>query len=314
VDRKTEEAIDLWALRAKGGSQAISFQPGNTSALLGALSPEAQRRDSMNKMLAAAFDDERTAYEGLAALKELHKNGDISLYATAVVTKDAAGTVSVKQTADAGPQGTALGLLTGGVVGVLAGPVGVAAGAYVGALTGALFDLNNAGIDANFLDDLSKALSPGKTAVLADIDEAWTTPVDAKLVPLGALVFRRLRSEVAEDQLVRERADFEAELRQLQEELKQARAQDKAAIQKEIDTVTRKIEIIGQQAKDRAAQLKAATDAKVASLTTQMKQAGEKQKARIEKRIAEARADFKGRNEKLESAQEALYEATLPAR
>ena len=56
----------------------------------------------MNKMLVAVFDTERAAYEGLHALKELHNEGDITLYATAVLVKDAAGTVSVKQTADRG--------------------------------------------------------------------------------------------------------------------------------------------------------------------------------------------------------------------
>ena len=54
----------------------------------------------MNKMLVAVFDTEPAAYEGLNALKELHADGDITLYATAVLVKDSSGAVSVKQTAD----------------------------------------------------------------------------------------------------------------------------------------------------------------------------------------------------------------------
>ena len=65
----------------------------------------------MNKMMVAVFDTESAAYEGLHALKELHREGDITLYATAVLTKDFAGIVSVQQTADRGPLGTALGVL-----------------------------------------------------------------------------------------------------------------------------------------------------------------------------------------------------------
>ena len=57
---------------------------------------------AMNKMLVAVFDTEPAAYEGLHALKDLHEDGDITLYATAVLVKDSAGTVSVKQTADRG--------------------------------------------------------------------------------------------------------------------------------------------------------------------------------------------------------------------
>ena len=42
----------------------------------------------MNKMLVAVFDTEPAAYEGLNALTELHADGDITLYATAVLVKD----------------------------------------------------------------------------------------------------------------------------------------------------------------------------------------------------------------------------------
>jgi hypothetical protein len=37
----------------------------------------------MNKTLVAVFNTEPAADEGLSALKELHKNGDLTLYATA---------------------------------------------------------------------------------------------------------------------------------------------------------------------------------------------------------------------------------------
>ena len=57
----------------------------------------------MNKMLVAVFNSETLAFEGLSALKDLHKDGDITLHATAVLSKDASGQVSLKQTADGGP-------------------------------------------------------------------------------------------------------------------------------------------------------------------------------------------------------------------
>ena len=59
-----------------------------------------------------------------------------------------------------------------------------------------------------FVDDVSKALTPGKAAVIADMEESWTTPVDAGCTSYGGIVFRRLRSEVVEDQLNREAAAF----------------------------------------------------------------------------------------------------------
>lgn len=71
----------------------------------------------------------------------------------------ACAAASVKQAAERGPIGTALGMLTGSMVGLLAGPVGLAVGASLGGLTGLIFDLNKSGIDVQFVDDVSKALT-----------------------------------------------------------------------------------------------------------------------------------------------------------
>src|SRR5271166_2257777 len=189
----------------------------------------------MDKMLVAVFETESSAFEGLDALRDLHGSGDITLYASAVVVKDKAGKFDVRQTADEGPVGTAVGLVTGSLIGILGGPAGLALGASLGGLTGMLFDLDSSGVGAGFLDEVSKALSPGKAAVLAEIEESWTTPVDTRLHKLGGVILRRLRSEVVEDQLVRESAAFEADLKTLQDDLKHADAENRAAIQKNID-------------------------------------------------------------------------------
>jgi len=263
----------------------------------------------MNKMLVAVFNNDTQAYEGLTALKELHREGDITLYASAVLSKDTSGKVNMKQTVDDGPVGTALGMLTGSMVGLLAGPVGLAVGATYGALTGLLFDLNNAGIDVQFVDDVSKALSPGKAAVLADVDEDWRTPVDARIGKLNGVVFRRLRSEVAEDQLTREAAAFKADVQQLEEELAEAHADHKAAIQKQIDDAKTKLQVTRDLVQKRVDQTKREADAKIASLQEQLKQASARHKARIEKRIAEIRASLEAKNAKLKEAGRLVAEA-----
>lgn len=85
-----------------------------------------------------------------------------------------------------------------------------------------------------------------------DGEETWVTPVDMKIGRLGGLALRRLRSEVAEDQLARERAAFDAELKQLQDELAPASADHKAALQKEIETVKSRIDVTRAQARARA--------------------------------------------------------------
>ena len=265
----------------------------------------------MNKMLVAVFDTEPAAYEGLSALEDLHREGAITLYATAVIAKDAAGTVSVKKQAERGTVGGALGLLTGSLLGLMAGPVGVAVGAYAGGLTGLSFDLVRFGIGADFLDEMSQALTPGKVAVLAEVEETWVTPVDTRLGKLGAAVFRRGRSEVVEDQLTREAAALDAELKQLQEELAQASADAmrKAALQKEIEDVRHKLEAKRDQAEARQEQATSEVAARIDALRVQVQQVSDRQKAKTEQRIAEIEVDYKARRVKLDQAQKLIKEA-----
>ncbi len=90
----------------------------------------------MNKMLVAVFETESAAFEGLSALKDLHRDGDVTLYASAVIVKDKTGKINLKQAAEDGPVGTALGLLSGSLIGILGGPAGLAIGAAAGGLAG----------------------------------------------------------------------------------------------------------------------------------------------------------------------------------
>jgi uncharacterized membrane protein len=263
----------------------------------------------MNKMLISVFDTEASAFEGLNALRELHRAGDITLYASAVVAKDKTGKIAVRQAADDGPVGTAVGLLTGGMIGILGGPAGLAIGAALGGFTGFLFDLDQSGIGATFLDDVSKTLTAGKAAVLAEVAESWTTPVNTRLHAHGGVVFRRLRSEVVEDQIARESAAFEADLKALQADLKHAVAEDRAAIEKDIEHAKRQIAVTQAHAKARLDQARAETDARIKALQDQAQGATDRAKARIEKRIAEARADFQARSNKLEQAWKLTKEA-----
>ena len=66
----------------------------------------------MDRMLVVVFDNESKAYEGKKALLQLDDEGSISLYAYAVLAKNADGTASVKQGDDSGPIGSLVVTLT----------------------------------------------------------------------------------------------------------------------------------------------------------------------------------------------------------
>jgi uncharacterized membrane protein len=263
----------------------------------------------MNKMIVVVFENESSAYEGLNALKDLHMEGSITLYSTAVLNKDDSGEVQIKQAADKGLVGTAIGMATGSLIGVLAGPVGLFVGASLGGLTGVMVDINEAGVDAGFVEDVSNALSPGKYAVLAEIDEMWLTPVDTRMSALDGLVFRRLRSEVEDDQLIRESEAFDKELQELENELAEANEETKAAISVQIDNTKKKLQAINQRTKDKLDKTTAEGKAKVDALKQQMADAKENRKAKMEKRKTELEAEYAERSAKLEQSWQLTKEA-----
>ncbi|MEY8874979.1 MAG: hypothetical protein AB9M60_00605, partial [Leptothrix sp. (in: b-proteobacteria)] len=94
----------------------------------------------MNKLLVAIFDAETAAAAGLSALRGLHAAGDITLYATGVLARDAQDGVSVVKAIDPGPIGLASGLAVGSLIGLLGGPADVAIGAVTGGVAGLVRD------------------------------------------------------------------------------------------------------------------------------------------------------------------------------
>jgi len=217
----------------------------------------------MDRMLVVVFDNENKAYEGKKALLQLDGEGSIGVYGYAVLAKNADGSASIKQGDDVGPIGSLVGTSLGSLIGVLAGPVGLAVGAGAGLLAGGAADVNNVGIGYDFIDDVSKVLSPNRFAVIAEVDEDWTTPVDTRMESLGGTVFRRALSEVREQIHDENVTAMKADLAQLKAEHAKAQADRKAKLQERINQLDSKVQAQLQNAKDRREALQRKSHAKV---------------------------------------------------
>ncbi len=255
-------------------------------------------------MLVAGFDSDTAAFDGLSALRDLHRAGDITLYGWAVIVKDKVGKISVRQAPEEGgaPLGAALGLLTDKLLKALRGPAGLAIGASLPGLTGFLFDLDMSRLGPKFLDQVASSLTPGKAAVLAEVDESSTARIDERLRKLGGMVIRRLPTEIIEDQLVAESAGFEAKLKALDHKLKQALAENRAAIQKDVEDAEKQRKAAQDRARARLRQVGTEMAAKLQVLQDQAKGAGDRAKAQIERRIADLEANLNLRSSKLSQA------------
>jgi len=217
----------------------------------------------MDRMLVVVFDNETKAYEGKKALMQLDAEGSISVYAYAVLSKHADGSATIKQGDDTGPLGTLVGTSLGSLIGLLGGPVGVAIGAASGFAIGGVADLNNARIGADFIDDVNKQLLPNKVAVVAEIEEDWTTPVDTRMEPIGGIVFRRALADV-EHEIHEENVNaMKADLAQMKAEHAKARADLKAKLQEKINQLDTKIQAQLQRAKERREAAERQAQAKV---------------------------------------------------
>jgi uncharacterized membrane protein len=217
----------------------------------------------MDRMLVVVFDNEVKAYEGKKALLQLDGEGSISVYAYAVLAKHADGTASVKQGDDSGPIGTLLGTSFGSLVGLLGGPVGLAIGASVGVLAGSAVDLHDVGIGEDFIDDVTKVLTPNKVAVVAEIEEDWTTPLDTRMEAIGGTVFRRALSDVKHTLHDENVAAMKADLAQMKAEHAKAHADRKAKLQEKINQLDSKIQTQLQKAKERRETAERQAQAKV---------------------------------------------------
>jgi hypothetical protein len=125
----------------------------------------------------------------------------------------------------------------------------MAVGAAAGMAGGAAADLDNARIGSDFVDDVNKVLTPNKVALVAEIEEDWTTPVDTGMEAIGGKVYRRALSEVTKNVNKEDRDAMKADLAQMKAEHAKASAERKSRLQEKINQLDSKIQ--GWEQKDR---------------------------------------------------------------
>jgi uncharacterized membrane protein len=265
----------------------------------------------MSKFVVAIFPSEAKAYEGTRALDELHAEGCLTVYGSAVLAKDANGQLSVKQAADQGPLAVGVGALAGTLIGLLGGPVGAAIGYGSGAMVGALSDIYNSGVSVDFVNSVSEKLTPGKTAVIAEVAEDWVTPLDTRMEAIGGIVMREWRSDFEDEQIEREVNARKADLAKLKEEFASAAEEQRAKLKAQMDAAQTKLSAVAKRAQGRIDQLQeqAQAQAEIKGMQDQATKANRDTKAKLDRQIAEAQAEYKRRSDKLKQAWQLTKEA-----
>jgi uncharacterized membrane protein len=187
-------------------------------------------------VLAINFTDDGNAYEALTTLKELDAQGQVELEGAAVVLRAEDGSIAIKdEVGDIGYEGAATGGVVGLIVGILGGPIGVLIGGATGVLVGSLFDLDDVDETESVLGEMSRAVRPGHSAVLAVVDEQSPEVIDAAMLRLNGAVLRLplidVEAEIAAAEEAQRAAKKEARkaLREARREQRKEKIQAKLA-------------------------------------------------------------------------------------
>lgn len=154
----------------------------------------------MSSLVVVAFESQDEAEKVLSSLKAQTKYNNISFDDTAVVSKDAAGKVHVKNNVSHGTMtatgvGALLGLLLGGLLFPLGG---LLIGAGGGALVGRFMKL---GVDGDFVKEVSASLQPDSSALFVLVHDANPAVVRAVLEEHHGKIIQTTLSTEAEESL-----------------------------------------------------------------------------------------------------------------
>lgn len=92
--------------------------------------------------------------------------------------------------------------------------------------------------------EVEQKLEQGKAAVIAEIEEDWVTPLDARMNALGAVVICKTRSAVMSEQIERQVAEHKAEMTELKSEIGQSVGDAKIRLQSKFDAATTKLNAV----------------------------------------------------------------------
>jgi uncharacterized membrane protein len=148
----------------------------------------------MSDLVVITFDRRDDAAAALAAMRTMEREGQVKLTDSAVVVKDADGTVDIWNEASSGAEtgavvGGAIGLLTTFMFPVVGAVAGAAAGAWVGSKFG------GGSVDGGFVKDVGEGLQPGKSALFLMVAGADAAAFRAALEPFEGRVYQTTLSE-----------------------------------------------------------------------------------------------------------------------
>lgn len=149
-----------------------------------------QKLKKMEKLITIIFDSEERAIEASKAIEQLAVNKDIAVAELYIISKNEEGNVSVRDSQNKEISHSIINTLADGVIGLLGGPLTVLAGLTKGAFSKRINNRLRYSKVSKILQNDSRTITAGKTAIVAHIDEYWDIPLSMAIEPFDVKVKR----------------------------------------------------------------------------------------------------------------------------
>jgi uncharacterized membrane protein len=256
----------------------------------------------MGALLVLVFANEIGAAAGTHAIQALHAEGALTLYAAAVISRQAQGSgVTVREPVaeGGGAAAPAVGAAVGTLVSLLGGPITAAARTVPSALLRGMRDLDEQGVDAGFLEQVLASLRPGGEAVIAEAEEDRQPVLEARIAALAGHVHRyRLAGSLAEERLMHKIMALRSDLAGLRTE--RSSSEQAPAAKAVRQSRVAELRTALKQAEAIAAGLRREGAVKVEVLRAQAAQLEGKARIAVEHRAARVRARMEARAARLD--------------
>ena len=230
----------------------------------------------MNNLVVTVFPDEATADEGLRGLEELHRDGTVTAYATAIIQRDGSGEVSITRQERKGPLG----------------------------------DLLRKGLGGEFILAVQRELTPGTSALVAEVSDDSLGTIAARMEALGGKVTHERLTDFLSGLLEGDTAGIRADLAEVAAEHAGRKSEVTASVVDfELENAREKLQRTAVQAWERLDRIKQEIEAKLALLQDQAAKARPEVRDRIQQRIRDLREDLQQREAKLHEAYQLAHEA-----
>jgi uncharacterized membrane protein len=151
----------------------------------------------VDSVVVVGFKENDKTYEGFSELKSLSDQQQLTARSAAVVERDQAGKLQIKDSFDAETGGpTTGGGLVGMLLGAIAGPYGMLLGLTGGAMAGGSYEMRRSDEQDEVLTQLNAAINPGHTVLVAQVNEPTVAVLDKAMGELGGVVIRKSEADV----------------------------------------------------------------------------------------------------------------------